>query len=96
MKICRFKDKQNVVRIGLVTGGSELLDLSPAGITRLQPLLESDDPLAELYQISQSDLRRVALAEVKLLAPVEQQEVWAVVVAERSVEWKTTCPGDVD
>ena len=54
MKICRFKDKQNVVRIGLVTGGSELLDLSPAGITRLQPLLESDDPLAELKRVDVS------------------------------------------
>ncbi len=77
MKICRFKDKQNVIRIGLVTDDSELLDLSPAGITQLQPLLESEDTIAELKQINQRNLTRVALADVKLLAPVEQQEVWA-------------------
>ena len=77
MNICRFKDKQNVVRIGLVTNDSELLDLSPAGITRLQPLLESEDLVAELKQINQGNLPRVALVDVKLLAPVEQQEVWA-------------------
>ena len=77
MKICRFKDKQNVVRIGLVANDSELLDLSPAGITRLQPLLESEDLVAELKQINQGNLPRVALVDVKLLAPVEQQEVWA-------------------
>ncbi len=77
MKICRFKDKQNVIRIGLVTDDSELLDLSPAGITRLQPLFESEDTVAELKQINQRNLPRVVLADVKLLAPVEQQEVWA-------------------
>ena len=77
MNICRFKDKQNVVRIGLVANDSELLDLSPAGITRLQPLLESEDLVAELKQINQGNLPRVALVDVKLLAPVEQQEVWA-------------------
>ena len=77
MNICRFKDKQNVVRIGLVANDSELLDLSPAGITRLQPLLESEDLVAELKQINQGNLPRVALVDVKLLAPVEQQEIWA-------------------
>ena len=77
MKICRFKDKQNVVRIGLVANDCELLDLSLAGITRLQPLLESEDVVAELKQINQGNLPRVAMADVKLLAPVEQQEVWA-------------------
>ncbi len=77
MKLCRFKDKQNVIRIGLVKDEFTLLDLTPAGLTRLQSLLESDDPVAMLSQISQGDLPRVALAEVTLLAPVEQQEVWA-------------------
>jgi 2-dehydro-3-deoxy-D-arabinonate dehydratase len=56
---------------------SAVLDLTPAGITRLQPLLESDDPVAKLNQISRASLPRLALSEVQLCAPVEQQEVWA-------------------
>jgi 2-dehydro-3-deoxy-D-arabinonate dehydratase len=86
MKICRFKNKTDDVRIGLVTDDVRiglvtddvvLLDLTPAGITELFPLLESDDPVAQLKQLASQNLPRVALAEVKLLAPVERQEVWA-------------------
>jgi 2-dehydro-3-deoxy-D-arabinonate dehydratase len=77
MKICRFKSKTDDVRIGLVADDSTLLDLTPTGITKLFPLLESDDPVAQLGQLAIQNLPRVALAEVKLLAPVERQEVWA-------------------
>ena len=77
MKICRFKNKSDAVRIGLVTDNSTLLDLTPAGITELFPLLESDDPAAQLNRLATKNLPRVALAEVQLLAPVERQEVWA-------------------
>jgi 2-dehydro-3-deoxy-D-arabinonate dehydratase len=77
MKICRFKNKTDEVRIGLVVDESTLLDLTPAGITELFPLLENENPIAQLNQLTQKNLPRVALAEVKLLAPVERQEVWA-------------------
>jgi len=77
MKICRFKHAGDEVRIGLVTGDTELLDLTPAGITRLEPVLESADAVRELKQIEHQNLRRVALASVQLCAPVERQEVWA-------------------
>jgi 2-dehydro-3-deoxy-D-arabinonate dehydratase len=77
MKLCRFKNGNDDVRIGLVTDNSGLLDLTPAGITAMQSLLESDDPLGELKHIDQSNLPRVSLSEVQLGAPVERQEVWA-------------------
>ena len=77
MKICRFKNGSNEVRIGLIADDATLLDLTPAGITELQPLLESDDPAAKLKQINQGNLPRVRMAGVKLLAPIERQEVWA-------------------
>jgi len=77
MKICRFKNKTDDVRIGLIADESELLDLTFAGITQMVPLLESDDPVAQLNQILKKNLPRIALAEVRLLAPVERQEVWA-------------------
>ena len=77
MKICRFKNKTDEVRIGLVADRSTLLDLTPAGITELFPLLESGNPVPQLQQLAKNNLPRIALAEVKLLAPVERQEIWA-------------------
>jgi 2-dehydro-3-deoxy-D-arabinonate dehydratase len=77
MKICRFKNKQGEMRVGLVADDSTLLDLTPAGITQMQPLLESDDPLAQVNRLSKQDLPRVAFSEIQLCAPVERQEVWA-------------------
>jgi 2-dehydro-3-deoxy-D-arabinonate dehydratase len=77
MKICRFKNKTDEARIGLVADDSTLLDLTPAGITQLSPLLENENPVVQLNQFAGTKLPRVALAGVKLLAPVERQEVWA-------------------
>lgn len=77
MKLCRFKNEDKAVRIGLIKDESTVFDLTAAGITRLDTLLENDDPLATLKQINQNDLPEVVLSQIKLLAPVEQQEVWA-------------------
>ncbi len=78
MKLCRFQNPQKQNRVGLVVDDSTVLDLSAAGIDRLSSLLESDEVLAQLSQLAQQNLPRYRLNEVKLLAPVEQQEVWAV------------------
>lgn len=77
MKLCRFKNKQGHVRVGLVADDLTLLDLMPTGIAQLQSVLESDNPAAQLNQIAKQNLPRVALADVQLYAPVEGQEVWA-------------------
>jgi len=77
MKICRFKNKQGEIRVGLVADDSTLLDLAPAGMTQMQPLLESDDPIAQANKMSKQNLPRVSLSEIQLCAPVERQEVWA-------------------
>jgi len=76
MKICRFKTKQDDIRLGLVTDAG-VLDLTSAGITNLTALLESDDALAQLEKAAKSKLRQLAWSDVRLCAPVEQQEVWA-------------------
>ncbi len=77
MKVCRFQNQLGEVRIGLVTDEAAALDLTAAGILQLEPLLESENPMAALEQINLGNLPRVALAEIKLLTPVERQEVWA-------------------
>jgi 2-dehydro-3-deoxy-D-arabinonate dehydratase len=77
MNLCRFKDKQGVVRIGLATDSSTVIDLTPAGITRMESLLESEDAAAQVNQINKDNLPKLDLAAVPLCAPVEHQEVWA-------------------
>jgi 2-dehydro-3-deoxy-D-arabinonate dehydratase len=77
MKICRFEEKRGDVRIGLATQDSTLLDLAPAGIRLLRDLLEAPNCLGKLQSINQGALPRILESKVRLLAPVEQQEVWA-------------------
>lgn len=77
MNVCRFKDQDGRIKIGWVLDNATLLDLTPAGITELLPLLEDTDPVARLKTISSEQLPRMNLTEVKLCAPVERQEVWA-------------------
>ena len=77
MNLCRFKDKQNNIRIGLATDASTLIDLTPAGITQMQPLLESEDAVGQLKQLTKDKLPQLDLDSVQLCAPVERQEVWA-------------------
>ena len=77
MHICRFRNPQGEVRVGLVQDHTWLLDLTSAGITRMQPLLESDDPIAQLNGLARQSWPHLALSEVRLCAPVERQEIWA-------------------
>jgi 2-dehydro-3-deoxy-D-arabinonate dehydratase len=75
MNLCRFKDKQGI-RIG-IADASTVIDLTPAGITNLSSVLEDENPTARLGKIAQEKLPRLAVKDVQLLPPVEQQEVWA-------------------
>jgi len=53
------------------------VDLSSVGVDCLTSLLDSPDLVARLQALAVAPARRLALAEVTLLSPVEQQEVWA-------------------
>jgi 2-dehydro-3-deoxy-D-arabinonate dehydratase len=75
MNLCRFKDKQGAIRIGLAIDAVTVIDLTPAGIARMEPLLESEDAVAQLNQLE--TLPRFQLSSLELCAPVERQEVWA-------------------
>ncbi len=77
MKLCRFHIARGEPRIGLVTDDTHILDLTPAGITELQPLLERADVRERLRAVSDANLPRHAVADVRLLSPIERQEVWA-------------------
>ena len=77
MKLCRFLN-QNQIRAGLLNDGGTISDLTAAGVMQLTPLLERDDLVAHLRSLAAQKLPEVALSEVRLLPPVERQEVWAV------------------
>ena len=94
MKLCRFKIESGEIRVGLVANNSELIDLSPAGVTQLQPLLESEDPSAQVKRLVAPSLPRLALAEISLCAPVERQEIWAAGVTY--LRSKTACMEESD
>jgi 2-dehydro-3-deoxy-D-arabinonate dehydratase len=79
MKICRFRLKEGETRIGLFTDDSTVLDLTPAGVTRLFGLLEDEDSIVSLGKLAshQKTLPRLQLSDIQLCAPLERQEVWA-------------------
>ncbi len=77
MKLCRFLH-QNDVRIGIVADRGMISDLTAAGVTQLTPLLEREDGMSYLQSLNAGKLLQVHIADVRVLPPVERQEVWAV------------------
>jgi 2-dehydro-3-deoxy-D-arabinonate dehydratase len=77
MKICRFVSGDTSPRVGLVVEEKFLIDLSDTGIRTLEDLTETDDVIERLAALDQSHLPRLPLSDVRLCAPVENQEVWA-------------------
>lgn len=77
MKVCRFQQDKSPVRIGLVSDDHFVTDLTTAGITDLQSVLEAPDPVAFVRSAAHGALPRLPLSAVTLRAPIEQQEVWA-------------------
>jgi len=77
MNICRFENPDGRVVIGVVENDSTVIDLSPTGIDHLGLVLENENRLTDLKALIQPRLPRFALSEIRLKAPVDQQEVWA-------------------
>jgi 2-dehydro-3-deoxy-D-arabinonate dehydratase len=77
MRLCRFTPNKDAVRIGFLADESTVLDLTPAGISSIWMLLEQADTEETIQRVSPENLPRFKLAEIELLSPVEQQEVWA-------------------
>lgn len=76
IKLVRFQQGRCHPQFGLLESDS-ILDLSAAGIERLGPLLNSGNAFSVLSTLAKLPLPRVALSEARLLAPIDQQEVWA-------------------
>jgi 2-dehydro-3-deoxy-D-arabinonate dehydratase len=78
MNLCRFTTATSAdVRIGLIANADIVLDLTDAGIRRMQGLIERPDLAGELTRLSHAGLPAHPLDSIRLLTPVESQEVWA-------------------
>lgn len=77
MILCRFSRGDDGVRVGLVEDGVRVVDLTRAGVTTLESLLEDDDPAALVQRIREEASAPVPLTAVRLHAPIERQEIWA-------------------
>ena len=75
MKLGRFQNSAGEIRVGQLVDAFTVADLSAAGITSITELLEDSDNIQRVEALT--GVPTVQLSEVKLLTPVEQQEVWA-------------------
>ena len=79
MKLCRFHQADTGPRVGLLTAnGRHVIDLTAAGVARLDTLLEEKGLSATLKKLVTPSLPRHALGKLVLLPPVDHQEIWAV------------------
>jgi 2-dehydro-3-deoxy-D-arabinonate dehydratase len=78
VRLCRFTAAAFAgIRIGLIANGDTVRDLTGAGVARMTPLLERIDLQDELVRLSQMGLPEYPLDGIRLVTPVESQEVWA-------------------
>src|ERR1044071_8789138 len=73
-RVCRF-EKDGKTGVGVVLDETHIADLLPIGSKSLTNLIEAG-PRA-LQDIQLSNLPKILRNSVRLLPPVEQQEVWA-------------------
>jgi 2-dehydro-3-deoxy-D-arabinonate dehydratase len=76
MRLCRFLNSQGQVKVGVTYDGNAILDLGPAGVERLDQLLEMENFAAHLTRMAGQTQTRHSIRSVRLLPPTEQQEVW--------------------
>lgn len=78
MKLCRFMTgTATQIRIGLIQSDQTVMDLTDAGVLRMNDLLEQPDPADEVLRIGRAGVAQYPVDTVRMLTPVEAQEVWA-------------------
>lgn len=77
MRIAKFQDTQRQVCVGVVEGDLIRPLLASAKQSGLTLILESADPPSTAAKLIDPSAEPVRLADTTLLAPIDQQEVWA-------------------
>ena len=78
MRICRFNTQNNPLpSIGYLNDSDQVIDLNFFEITEMKSLFDAEKRALILAQLQNPDIPKLALQDVTLLAPVDDQEVWA-------------------
>src|SRR6266852_2661611 len=84
MQLCKLQLESGEVRVGIVTDDHVQLITS---VESLSELLHSDNPAAVASDLLDEDAQKLPFEDVTLLAPIDEQEVWAAgVTYKRSQE----------
>jgi 2-dehydro-3-deoxy-D-arabinonate dehydratase len=85
MQLCKVQRERHDIRVGVVEEERvRFLGRDDAGNMRtLSDVLHAGDPAAAARSWIDTTIPEIALAEARLLAPVDQQEVWAAGVTYR-------------
>jgi 2-dehydro-3-deoxy-D-arabinonate dehydratase len=86
MKLVKMRNPSGNETVGLLRGDRVApMALSGGQYRSLADILEADDPASTVEFLVDTSVKPLPLSEVKLLAPIDQQEVWAAgVTYERS------------
>jgi 2-dehydro-3-deoxy-D-arabinonate dehydratase len=77
MLLCRFATSDGIIHPGLSLDGETVLDLGLYGKSSLEDVLEEADPLRHVESLAEHTGLAYRLSDVKLLPPVDRQEIWA-------------------
>jgi 2-dehydro-3-deoxy-D-arabinonate dehydratase len=78
MNLCSFTAAEvTLPHVGHTLDEQQVFDLTAAGVSSLTDLLDTPDLPAHLRTLISRQPRAYSLADIKLHAPVEHQEVWA-------------------
>lgn len=77
MRICRFASETGAAHLGLLEDDAHVRDLTAAGIDGLATILDDDDPAARLRAPAIAGAPARPLSAIRLLPPIDRQEVWA-------------------
>src|SRR6266436_2439475 len=79
MQLCKAQKEDGTIGVGIVADSHvRFLDLEQTvGLQTLSNILFADNPHGAAHDLLDVNARRFALDDVTLLAPVDQQEIWA-------------------
>src|SRR5262245_44436065 len=83
MQLARLRLQSGETGVGKLEGDAVSLLALNARLPSLSAILEADDPRSAAESLLGSQAKRLPLAGVQLLAPIDRQEVWAAGVTYR-------------
>jgi 2-dehydro-3-deoxy-D-arabinonate dehydratase len=83
MQLAKVRTGEGQIRVAIIEGDVACILTPSDTFPTLTSLLEADDPAAAARSLTGKSARYQSLASTQLLAPIDQQEVWAAGVTYR-------------